>query len=61
VLAAREHPARQALYVESMAVIGREIGLHFALRGPYARTSAAAYRRKAQAVEAYLSRTRISM
>ena len=48
----REHLRRQALYVESMALVGREIGIHFALSAIYERVrrDAAAYREQSKAL-----------
>jgi hypothetical protein len=48
----REHLRRQKLYQESMVVIGREIGLHFSLRGLYERLGgdAAQYRQQAESL-----------
>lgn len=46
----REHLRRQKLHLESMALAGREIGLHFALHALWERTvhDAAAYRREGE-------------
>lgn len=48
----REHLRRQKLHLESMALAGREIGLHFALHALWERTGrdAAAYRRQGESL-----------
>lgn len=48
----REHLRRQSLYIESMALIGREIGIHFSLNALYERVKhdPAAYNEQAVAL-----------
>jgi len=48
----REHLLRQKLHLESMALAGREIGLHFALHALWERSGhdAVAYRRQGEAL-----------
>ena len=48
----REHLRRQKMHLESMALAGREIGLHFGLHALWERTGhdAAAYRRQGESL-----------